>query len=115
MRLMPEQIEGTACLLATQTRALAESRERWAELEAAEVLAIAQAQNAAGKPAFTNEAARHAELVLRLSRQPESRALKELMTETEAARQQTLALLERQRNEFKVALLERQAELAFLS
>jgi len=62
----PEQIEKAALDLAEVQREAAEQRERLAEIESILTLEIAGAKSPEGKPLYSNEAVRSAELILRL-------------------------------------------------
>jgi ribosomal 50S subunit-associated protein YjgA (DUF615 family) len=111
----PELIEQTSLGLAEKARTVAELRERLAEIEAIETLAIANAKTSEGKPQFSNEATRSAELVLRLGRNDDVVAIKRTLAQLEGERAKSSARVERMRGEFKIALLERQAEIATMN
>ena len=108
----PSEIEKTVLTLAECSRQSAELRERLAATEAIVTQDIAAAKTPEGKPQFSNESVRAAELTLRMRNDPEAVSLKEQIERGEMQRQQHLARLERLRGEFKIALLERQSEIA---
>lgn len=107
-----KQIEETSIRLSETAQAISELRERLAEIEAIETLAIVNAKTSEGKPQFSNESTRSAELVLRLRQNQDAVELKQTLTEHEQKRTQMQARLERLRGDFKIALLERQADIA---
>ncbi len=108
----PTEIEQTVLELAECNRQSAELRERLAATESLIIQAIAAAKTPEGKPQFSNESVRAAELILRMRNDGEAVSLKEQIERGEMQRQQHLARLERLRGEFKIHLLERQAEIA---
>jgi len=108
----PEQIEKTALDLADVQREAAEQRERLAEIEAILTLEIVGAKSPEGKPLYSNEAARGAELVLRLRDNEDAAVIKQLLERADERRARLLAHIERSRGEFKLYLVERQAEIA---
>lgn len=108
----PSEIEQTALALAECNRQSAELRERLAATESLIILDIAAAKTPEGKPQFSNEVLRAAELTLRVNDDPEARNLKQQIERGEMQKQQHLARLERLRGEFKIHLLDRQAEIA---
>lgn len=112
MHNYPEKIEETSLSLSQTSQAISELRERLAEIEAIETLAIVNAKTAEGKPQFSNESTRNAELVIRLRQNQDAVELKQMLSRCEQERAQLLARLERLRGNFKVALMERQAEIA---
>lgn len=112
MNSYPKQIEETSLCLAEKSQAISELRERLAEIEAIETLAIINAKTPEGKPQFSNESTRSAELVLRFRQNKDAVELKKILTENEQQRSQMLARLERLRGDFKISLLERQADIA---
>lgn len=103
----PEQIEQTALRLTETTQKISELRERMAEIEAIETLAIVNAKTQEGKPLFSNESTRNAELVIRLRQNNDAAELKQMLTGHEQQRAQMQARLERLRGDFKLMLLER--------
>ncbi len=108
----PSDIEKTVLALAECNKRSAELRERLAATEAFITQDIAAAKTPEGKPQFSNESIRSAELTLRMRNDGEAVSLKEQIERGEMLRQQCLARLERLRGEFKIHLLERQAEIA---
>lgn len=108
----PSDIEKTVLELAECNRQAAELRERLAATEAIIIQDIAAAKTAEGKPQFSNESVRAAELTLRMRDDAEACDLKQQIERGETQKQQHLARLERLRGEFKIHLLERQAEIA---
>lgn len=97
----PELIEQTSQSLAERAHTVAELRERLAEIEAIETLAIANAKTSEGKPHFSNEATRNAEFVLRLGRNEDAAVIKRALAQFENERAKSLARVERLRGEFK--------------
>lgn len=112
MSNLPKRIEETSLCLNEKTQAISELRERIAEIEAIETLAIANAKTTEGKPQFSNESTRNAELVIRLRQNQDAVELKQMLARCEQERAQLLVRLERLRGNFKVALIERQGEIA---
>jgi len=108
----PEQIEKTALELGEVQREAAEQRERLAEIESILTLEIAGAKSSEGKPLYSNEAARNAELILRLRDSEDATQIKGLLERADEKKARLLAHLERLRGEFKLYLVERQAEIA---
>jgi len=111
----PSEIEKTVLALAECSRQSAELRERLAATEAIIIQDITGAKTPEGKPQFSNESVRAAELTLRMRDDGEAANLKEQIERGEMQRQQHLARLERLRGEFKLALVERQAEIVALA
>lgn len=111
----PSEIEETVLALAECNRQSAELRERLAATEAIITQEIASAKTPEGKPQFSNESVRAAELTLRMRDDAEAASLKAQIERGEMQKQQHLARLERLRGEFKFALVERQAEIAALN
>lgn len=112
MNNYPKQIEETSLRLAEKTQAISELRECLAEIEAIETLEIINTKTPEGKPQFSNESTRNAELVIRLRKNQDAAELRKILTGYEQQRAQILARLERLRGDFKVTLLERQSEIA---
>jgi hypothetical protein len=108
----PSDIEKTVLALAECNRQSAELRELLAGTEAIIIQDIAAARTPEGKPQFSNESVRAAELTLRMRADAEASDLKQQIERGEMQKQQHLARLERLRGEFKIYLLERQAEFA---
>jgi hypothetical protein len=108
----PEQIEETALLLGEVQREAAEQRERLAEIESILTLEVAGAKSPEGKPLYSNEAARSAELTLRLRGHEDAAQIRGLLERADDKKTRLLARLERLRGEFKLLLVERQAETA---
>ncbi len=111
----PQQIEETSLTLIEAGRQLTELRERLAEMEAIFTLEILNARTPEGKPLYSNEAARSAELTLRMRRSEDVIELKRDAAQADEHRGRLLARLERLRGEFKLVLTERQAEIAALA
>ncbi len=101
--------------LAECNRQSAELRERLAATEAIIIQDIVAAKTPDGKPQFSNESVRAAELTLRMRDDAEAADLKAQIERGEMQKQQHLARLERLRGEFKLALIERQAEIVALA
>ena len=108
----PSDIEKTVLALAECNRQAAELRERLAATESLIIRDIAAAKTAEGKPQFSNESARAAELTLRMRADAEAADIKAQIERGEMQKQQHLARLERLRGEFRLYLVERQAEIA---
>lgn len=106
----PEQIEKAALDLGEVQREAAHQRERLAEIEAILTVEIAGAKSPEGKPLYSNETARCAELVLRLRDNEDVTQIKELLERADEKKMRLQAHLERLRGEFKLYLVERQAE-----
>lgn len=85
------------------------------EIEIIETLDIAATKTGEGKPLYSNETTRTAALALRLLGNGDYTDLKEALARAERKRQELTARLERLRGEFKLALVERQAEIAALA
>lgn len=111
----PTEIEKTVLALGECNRQSAELRERLAATEAIIAQDIAAAKTLEGKPQFSNESVRAAELILRMRDDAEAVSLKSQIEQGEMQKQQHLARLERLRGEFKLALVERQAEIAAIN
>jgi len=111
----PSEIEKTVLALAECNRQSAELRERLAATEAIVTQDIAAAKTPEGKPQFSNESVRAAELTLRLRSDEAATNLRQQIEQGEAQKQRHLARLERLRGEFKLALIERQAEIVALA
>ena len=107
----PEQIEKAALELGEVQREAAEQRERLAEIESILTLEIAGAKSPEGKPLYSNEATRSAELTLRLRDNKDAAQIKGLLERADGKKTRLLAHLERLRGEFKLLLIERQAEI----
>ncbi len=108
----PSEIEQTVLALAECNRQSAELRERLAATESLIIQDIAAAKTPEGKPQFSNESVRAAELILRMRADAEATDLKVRIERGKMQKQQQLARLERLRGEFKLHLLDRQAEIA---
>lgn len=107
----PEQIEKASLDLAETQREAARLRERLAETESLLTLEINNAKTPEGKALYSNEATRNAELTLRLRDEPEAMEIKRMLERADERRTRQLAQLERLRGEFKLHLVERQAEI----
>ena len=108
----PSDIEKTVLVLAECNRQSAELRERLAATEAVIIQDIAAVKTPEGKPQFSNESVRAAELTLRMRDEAEATDIKAQIERGEMQKQQHLARLERLRGEFRLYLVERQAEIA---
>lgn len=107
----PAQIEQVSLDLAEAQREAVTLRERLAEIESILTLEIANAKSPEGKPLFSNEATRAAELILRLRDDADAKQIKELLARADERRARLSARQERLRGEFKLQLLDRQAEI----
>lgn len=107
----PEQIEKASLDLAETQREAARLRERLAETESLLTLEINNAKTPEGKALYSNEATRNAALTLRLRDEPEAMEIKRMLERADERRTRQLAQLERLRGEFKLHLVERQAEI----
>ncbi len=108
----PQQIEKVSLDLAETMAQAATQRERVAEIEAILTLEIANAKTPEGKPLYSNEAMRSAELVLRLRDNEDATEIKQSLGRADEKRARLLARLEHLRGEFKLHLLDRQDEIA---
>lgn len=108
----PELIENTALELGEVQREAAEQRERLAEIESILTLEIAGAKSPEGKPLYSNDSVRSAELILSLRGNEDAAQIKGLLERTDERKTRLQAHLERLRGEFKLYLVERQAEIA---
>jgi len=75
-------------------------------------LLVANAKSVDGKPLYSNEAIRSAELAVRLGAKVDATDIKRMLKRAEEGRSRQLAHPERQRSEFKIHWLDRQAEIA---
>lgn len=105
------QIEHASLDLAEMQREAATLRERLAEIESILTLEIANAKSPEGKPLYSNAATRTAELVLRLRGCADAKQIKELLTRADERRARLSAQQEGLRGEFKLHLLDKQAEI----
>jgi hypothetical protein len=108
----PERIETASLVLQESQRRLDKLREQQGLIEQIASLGVLTARDEQSKPAFPNETARAAELSRRLAAHQEYQSLKEIVQQAEQEKAVKLAMLERLRNEFKVALLDRQETIA---
>lgn len=108
----PQQIEKASLDLAETLTQAAIQRERLVEIEAILTLEIANAKTPEGKPLYSNEVTRNAELVLRLRDNEDAAEIKQSLEHADEKRARLLARLEHLRGEFKLHLLDRQAEIA---
>ncbi|MCA1626067.1 MAG: hypothetical protein LC778_20190 [Acidobacteria bacterium] len=86
----PSEIEKTVLALAECNRQSAELRERLAAMEAIIIQDIAAAKTLEGKPQFSNESVRAAELTLRMRDDAEATNQKEQIERGEMQKQQHL-------------------------
>lgn len=107
----PTDLERASIDAARVQREAAELRERFASIEAILTLEITNAKTPEGKPLYTNEATRAATLTLRLQESSEATEIKQMLARADERRNEHVARIERLRGEFKIALLERQAEI----
>ncbi len=107
----PEQIEKASLDLAQVQREAVTLRERLGEIEVILTLEIINAKTPEGKPLYSNEAARNAELILRLRDNEDAAEIKRMLERADERRAELLAHVERLRGEFKLFLLDRQAEI----
>jgi hypothetical protein len=108
----PERIETASLVLQESQRRLEKLREQQGLIEQIASLGVLTARDEHGKPAFPNETARTAELSRRLAAHQEYQALKEIVQQAEQEKAVKLTVIEGLRNEFKVALLDRQETIA---
>ncbi len=108
----PQRIETASLTLQQAQQRLEKLREQLSLMEQVAILGVLAARDEHGKPAFSNETARAAELARRLATHAEYQALKDTVLQTERDKMVRLAQLERLRSEFKLALLERQEVIA---
>jgi len=107
----PAQIEKASLDLARVQSEAATLRERLAEIESILTLEIANAKSTEGKPLYSNEATRVAELVLRLRDDSDAKQVKDLLARADERRAQLLAQQERLRGELKLHLVHKHLEI----
>ncbi len=107
----PMQIEKASLDLAQVQREAATLRERLTEIESILTLEIANVKSVEGKPLYSNEVTRAAELFLRLHRCEDAKQIKDLLACADERRARLLAQQERLRGEFKLHLAHKQLEI----
>ena len=113
-RNYPEEIEITAVQLAGETEGLKAARENLALVEAQILFQILSEVDEKGKPVFSNEDKRGAELVIRLSQDERVCAIKQTISKTGLHQKQLEARLEKLRGLFSIEKIERREKLAAL-
>ena len=111
MTNLPERIEQLALQQAAKSREVQDLREQISQRESAATLEILNARDEEGRPLYTNETARNAALKLALAANTRYTELERRLVTVETERATLLANLERARNEFRLHLLDRQAEI----
>ncbi len=108
----PAQIEKASLDFAHMQREASTLRERLAEIESILTLEVANAKSKDGKPLYSNEAIRNAELAVRLGANVDATEIKRMLERADEGRSRQLGRLERLRGGFKIHWLDRQAEIA---
>ena len=111
MKKHPETIAHLQIKINAQTNQIHDLRERLDLMEADITIAIHTEKTEAGKPVFPNDELRKAEFLKRCAASEPVKKLAGELRMLETQRIQTLALLEQRRLEFKLFLLDRQAEI----
>ncbi len=111
MQQQIQRLEIVSLAIATTTRAIVALREQLSIIEANHVLDIQSQTNEGGKPQYPNEDARQAALTLRLADDETYRQLTLRLRDTEFERARQNAEHDRLRQEFKLYVLDRQAEV----
>ena len=106
-----QRLEIISLAIATKTRAIVALREQLSIIEANHVLDVQSQTNEGGKPQYPNEDARQAALTLKLSDDEAHRQLTLRLRDTEFERARQNAEHDRLRQEFKLYVLDRQAEV----
>lgn len=107
----PQEIEQTGIKIANLSREINAIRGDMRELEIEQVGEVLSASDPeTGKPLFTNDKQRDYALAVRLAEDGQYNALKANLAERELEKGIAAAKLERLRGEFKLHLIERQAE-----
>jgi hypothetical protein len=106
----PARIEATALALHGAAKVL-EQRRELASLHAAEIkLEIITAKNEVGKPVHSNESARECAIVETLARDEAYQQLVEEVDQAERLKIELAAKLERLRSEYRISLIEHEAD-----
>jgi hypothetical protein len=111
MREHPRKIEELSLEIARVSAELQDVREEIGSREAFMALEVATARDEAGKPLYSNESLRAAALTLAKEQSEEIKALRHQEKTFEQNRSEMFARLERLRLEFKLFLLDREAEI----
>ncbi len=108
----PERIEETALALAAKSREVQDLRAQVGLKDSAATIEILNAKDEEGRPLYTNETSRGAAIKLALAANRSYQELERRLAVAEQEREQLRANVERLRNEFRLYLLDRQAEIA---
>ena len=111
MREHPQKIEELQIEIARVTAELQTVRDQIGNREALMTLEIVTARDDDGKPLYSNESLRAAALALAKEQSEELNSLKNREKALEQNRSEFFARLERLRLEFKLFLLDREAEI----
>jgi hypothetical protein len=111
MREHPRKIEELSLEIARLDAELQDVREEIGSREAFMTLEIGAARDEAGKPLYSNETLRAAALTLAKEQSEDTKALRHQEKTLEQTRSEMFARLERLRFEFKLFLLDREAEI----
>ena len=111
MREHPQKIEELQIELSRATSELQTIREEIGGREALLTLDVVTAKDETGKPLYSNESLRAAALILAKEQSAEINELKTREKSLEQTRSELFARLERLRLEFKLFLLDREAEI----
>ncbi|MDQ4123185.1 MAG: hypothetical protein M3209_17245 [Acidobacteriota bacterium] len=111
MREHPQKIEELQIEIARITSELQTIREELGSREALMTLDVVTARDESGKPLYSNELLRTAALTLAKEQSEELKDLKIREKIIEQTRSEMFARLERLRMEFKLFLLDREAEI----
>ena len=111
MREHPQKIEELQIELTRVTTELQTIREEIGGKEALLVLDVVTAKDETGKLLYSNESLRNAALILAKEQSAELNELKNREKFLEQTRSELFARLERLRSEFKLFLLDREAEI----
>jgi predicted nucleic acid-binding Zn-ribbon protein len=111
MRDYPQKIEELQIEIARVSSELQTAREEIGNREALLTLDVVSTRDEAGKPLYPNEALRSAALTLARENSEELKDLRNREKLLEQTRSELFARLERLRLEFKLFLLDREAEI----
>lgn len=111
MREHPQKIEELQIEIARAGAELQTIRDEIGNREALMTLDIVTARDESGKPLYSNESLRNAALTLAKEQSEELNELKTREKALEQTRSEMFARLERLRLEFKLFLLDREAEI----
>jgi hypothetical protein len=112
MQNYPEEIETAQLKLADLNDQIADIRDELGKIEVREKMEILFARDDAGKLRYSNDAQREIALEMALGQIVEYADQKIELRQIERRREELKAHIERLRGEFKLALLDRQEEIA---